>query len=73
MFNSGNGRLSELFAEWIISNEMTDTADFLGKCGEYFPLSASHECVTAHMAWEHFRLWGKDHNRLEGLAQGALH
>ena len=73
VFNSGNGRLSELFSEWIIANDMTeDEIDaFLGKCREYFPLSASKESVTAHMAWEYFRLWGKDHNNLDQLAEGV--
>ena len=73
VFNAGNGRLSELFAEWIISNNLTDeeTTTFLTKCSEYFPLSASVECVTAHMAWEYFRIWGKDHNKLNELGRGV--
>ena len=58
VFQTGNGRISEMFAEWIIYNHVSSEKEvqgFLAKSGEYFPLSSSIECVTAHMAWEYFR------------------
>ena len=73
VFNSGNGRLSELFAEWIIRAEFKEEtqAEFLTKCSEYFPCSSKADVVVAHLAWEYFRIWSKDHTALESLGKGV--
>ena len=68
---AGNGRIAEIVAGWIVQSgiEMTGSEfePFLTECRFYFPLSCRSEIIFAHMSWQHFQTWSKNHSELKHL------
>ena len=78
IFNQGNGRITELFAEWLtalrvgaddLENEHVQT--FLVNCSLYFPRCLQTQYLECHLTWECFRQWTKDRVRMDLLRGGV--
>ena len=71
VFMSGNGRISEIIANWIIESGVeigsSGFDSFLTDCRFYFPLSCRSEIICAHLAWQNFQTWSKNHSELKNL------
>jgi hypothetical protein len=71
VFMSGNGRISEIVANWIVESGVeigsSGFDSFLTDCRFYFPLSCRSEIIYAHMAWQNFQTWSKNHSELKNL------
>jgi len=81
MFDSGNGRISEMIAKWLLklgadtrtliekldSDDSDDSVErtFVEKCGEYFPKSVNHDILILHMSWECLQRWSREREQLE--------
>lgn len=71
VFLAGNGRIAEIVASWVIESGigMSDPEfeSFLTECRFHFPLSCRCEIVGAHMSWQNFQTWSKNHSDLKHL------
>jgi hypothetical protein len=71
IFLSGNGRVAEFVSGWILESGIGPTApefeDFLSECRMHFPLSCRREVVAAHLSWQNFQAWSKNHSDMKHL------
>jgi Rab3 GTPase-activating protein regulatory subunit C-terminus len=71
VFLSGNGRIAEIIASWIIDSGVAISSaefdSFLTDCRFHFPLSCRDGIIAAHMSWQNFQTWSKNHSELKHL------
>ena len=86
VFDSGNGRVTEIVAKWLLtlgSNSLnlasniegfTETKDLtlVTKCSEYYPRSMDCNILLVHMCWEELQSWLRDRDNVQLLETSII-
>ena len=76
VFLAGNGRIAEIVSGWLVDSGIEISSpefdSFLTECRFRFPLSCRDEIVAAHVSWQNFQTWSKDHSELKHLEMALV-